>query len=113
MTVTSSFVCGRAHPYIMSLKPCWRRIASGKVVTGLAGCERIRASRRLRHRADEQGSRSSDGRGQLSPFGSGVGSHATEIYAKFAAANAALDFSALIEPLRSGDRRTFGGQYFR
>jgi hypothetical protein len=41
MTVTSSIVCGRAHPYIMSPKPCWRRNAfpeSGKVVTGLGGC---------------------------------------------------------------------------
>jgi len=44
MTVNSSIVCGRAHPYIMcpkmSPKPCWRRIAfpdSGKVVTGLNG----------------------------------------------------------------------------
>jgi hypothetical protein len=31
MTVNSSIVCGRAHPYIMSpkmsSKPCWRRIA--------------------------------------------------------------------------------------
>src|ERR1700742_906358 len=25
MTVTTSVVCGRSHPYIMSLKPCWRR----------------------------------------------------------------------------------------
>ena len=49
MTVTSSIVCGRAHPYIMSPKPCWRRTAfpdSGKVVTGLGGCARIRASPR-------------------------------------------------------------------
>jgi hypothetical protein len=53
MTVTSSIVCGRTHPYIMSPKtspkPCWRRIAfpdSGEVVTGLGGCERIRASPR-------------------------------------------------------------------
>jgi hypothetical protein len=45
MTVTSSIVCGRSHPYIMSPKmspkPCWRRIAfpdSGKVLRcGFAG----------------------------------------------------------------------------
>jgi hypothetical protein len=53
MTVTSSIVCGRAHPYIMSPKmspkPCCSRTAfsdSGKVVTGLGGCERIGASPR-------------------------------------------------------------------
>src|SRR5271156_2559043 len=53
MTVTSSIVCGRSHPYIMSpkmsSKPCWRRTGfpdSGQVVTGLSGCERIRASPR-------------------------------------------------------------------
>jgi 3-hydroxyisobutyrate dehydrogenase len=33
-----------------------------------------------------------------------LGSHAAEIYAKFAAANAALDFSAIIEMLRAGDQ---------
>jgi 3-hydroxyisobutyrate dehydrogenase len=32
-----------------------------------------------------------------------LGSHAAEIYAKFAAANAALDFSAVIQSLRAGD----------
>jgi alpha-ketoglutarate-dependent taurine dioxygenase len=60
MTVSSSIVCGRAHPYIMSPKPWRRRIAfpdSGKVVTGLGGRERIRVSPRrpacriARHRA--------------------------------------------------------------
>ena len=34
-----------------------------------------------------------------------LGSHAAEIYAKFAADNAALDFSAVIEMLRAGDLR--------
>jgi 3-hydroxyisobutyrate dehydrogenase len=34
-----------------------------------------------------------------------LGSHAAEIYAKFAAANADKDFSAVIEMLRAGDRR--------
>jgi 3-hydroxyisobutyrate dehydrogenase len=38
-----------------------------------------------------------------------LGRRAAEIYAKFAAVNARLDFSAVIEPLRSGDRRMFGG----
>src|SRR6516165_2056596 len=49
MTVISSIVCGTAHPYIMSPKPGWRRIAFpdfGNVLTGLDGCERIRASAR-------------------------------------------------------------------
>jgi 3-hydroxyisobutyrate dehydrogenase len=32
-----------------------------------------------------------------------LGSHAAEIYAKFAAENAALDFSAVIQSLRAGD----------
>ena len=34
-----------------------------------------------------------------------LGSHAAEIYAKFAADNADKDFSAVIEMLRAGDRR--------
>jgi len=34
-----------------------------------------------------------------------LGSHAAKIYAKFAADNGALDFSAIIEMLRAGDRR--------
>ena len=49
MTVISSIVCGTAHPYIMSPKPGWRRIAFpdfGNVLTGLDGCEPIRASAR-------------------------------------------------------------------
>ena len=49
MTVTSSIVCERARPYIMSPQPCWRRMSlpdPGKVVTGLGGCARIRASPR-------------------------------------------------------------------
>jgi 3-hydroxyisobutyrate dehydrogenase len=32
-----------------------------------------------------------------------LGSHAAEIYAKFAAANADKDFSAVIQSLRAGD----------
>jgi hypothetical protein len=65
MTVTSSIVCGRAHPYIMSPKPCWapyrrrgsagagRRIAEGhRSPRRLYGAERrsARLARRGNHR---------------------------------------------------------------
>ena len=49
MTVTSSNVCGRSHPYIMSPKAMLAPHAfpeSGQVVTGPGGCERIGASPR-------------------------------------------------------------------
>lgn len=35
MTVTSSVVCGRSHPYIMSLKTRWRRSGFSDSGTGV------------------------------------------------------------------------------
>jgi hypothetical protein len=48
MTVTSSIVCGRAHPYIMSLKPCGRR--------GVAPIE-ASGGKTIRHRLNRGGNR--------------------------------------------------------